>query len=84
MAIKLEICHTLPDSRQLISPTQAQNIKLALKEARLNSEWQIYSQLAAVGPPGADVEGRRHGVPLVHAWGAWGAQGVLLWHVLMH
>jgi hypothetical protein len=72
VAIKLEVCHTLPDKRRPIGPGHAQKIKAALRAARLGREWEVYSRLGAVAAPGRQLAGeaRAHGVPVVHAWGA--------------
>ncbi|GBF94065.1 hypothetical protein Rsub_07333 [Raphidocelis subcapitata] len=69
VAIKLELRHTLPDGRRPISPATAQHIKSALRGARLRREWAAYERAGAVAPPGGVAEARRHGLPLVHAFG---------------
>jgi hypothetical protein len=75
VAIKLEVAHTLPDSREPVGPERARAIKAALRGARLCREWAAYGRLGAVAGPGERPVARLHGVPLVHAMGARGAWG---------
>ncbi|KAI8467327.1 MAG: hypothetical protein J3K34DRAFT_481550 [Monoraphidium minutum] len=71
VAIKLELVYTLPapGPGPAAATAAAAAVKRALRDARLRREWAVYSRLGAVGPPGAETPARRHGVPVVHAWG---------------
>lgn len=63
------MAHTLPDKTRPVSPDSARRIKAALRGARLQREWEVYSRLGAVAQPGQEPEARRLGVPTVHAVG---------------